>query len=114
MEELKDNHEPQTGKKDHFFGDRIFVLSKNQLELVQNNLLISDLYITDIAFYPHAKNHYRKRKRGIKEHILIYCIGGKGCIKIKDTIHPDPTYAESIKLAVEDAYGEAVELPPKK
>jgi AraC family transcriptional regulator, arabinose operon regulatory protein len=78
--------EPQTGKKDHFYGDRSFVLSKKQLELVKTNSLTSDLYITDIGFYPHAKNHYRKRKKGTAENILIYCIDGEGVIKTGETL----------------------------
>jgi AraC-like DNA-binding protein len=79
--------EPQTGKKDHFFGDRSVVLSKKQLELVLNNPLISDSFITDIGFYPNARNHYRKRKKGIGQNILIYCIGGSGTIHVKDRFH---------------------------
>jgi AraC family transcriptional regulator, arabinose operon regulatory protein len=86
MQNINGKTEPQTGKKDHFYGDRSFVLSRNQLEMVQNNPLISDLYITDIGFYPHAKNHYRKRIKGASEYILIYCIDGKGFIKTKDTV----------------------------
>jgi AraC family transcriptional regulator, arabinose operon regulatory protein len=78
--------EPNTGKKNHFYGDRSFVLSKRQLEMVQNNPLVCDLYITDIGFYPHAKNHYRKRIKGTAECILIYCIDGEGFIKTMDTV----------------------------
>ena len=87
---MKENHqkaEPQTGKKDHFYGDRSVVLSNKQLQLVQNNPLISDLYITDMGFYPNARNHYRKRKKGINQNILIYCIGGSGTIHVKDQFH---------------------------
>ncbi len=76
--------EPQAGKRDHFFGDRSVVLSRKQHELVLNNPLISDLFITDIGFYPNARNHYRKRKNGIGQNILIYCINGWGTVHIKD------------------------------
>jgi AraC family transcriptional regulator, arabinose operon regulatory protein len=86
MLKINGKTEPHTGKRDHFYGDRSFVLSKKQLELVITNPLISDLYITDIGFYPHAKNHYRKRKKGTTECILIYCIDGIGFIKTRDTI----------------------------
>jgi AraC family transcriptional regulator of arabinose operon len=87
MKEYSEKSEPQTGKKDRFYGDRSFVLSKKQLEIVLNNPLISDLYITDMGFYPNAKNHYRKRKIGISENILIYCIEGSGSIHVQDEIH---------------------------
>lgn len=75
------------GKKDSFFGDKSVVLSKKQLESIKNNPISKDLYITDIGFYPHAKNHYRKRKKGIKQHILIYCIDGSGTIQVDDTFY---------------------------
>lgn len=79
--------EPQTGKRDHFFGDRIVVLSRKHLELVLKNQLISDLFITDIGFYPNARNHYRRRKKGIGQNILIYCIGGSGIVHLKDRLY---------------------------
>lgn len=75
---------PTVGKSDNFTGDRSVVLSKRQLKFIKENPLINSLYITDIGFYPHAKNHYRKRKKGINEHILIYCIDGNGSILIED------------------------------
>lgn len=75
------------GKTDSFFGDKSVVLSKNQLKTIKDNPLIGGLYISDIGFYPHAKNHYRKRKKGINEHILIYCIDGKGSIQIGEKIN---------------------------
>jgi AraC-like DNA-binding protein len=78
--------EPITGKTDSFIGDRSVVLSKKQLKTVKANPISSGLYITDIGFYPHAKNHFRKRKKGINEHILIYCINGTGTIQIGDNL----------------------------
>jgi len=69
MKENIEKTEPQTGKKDHFYGDRSVVLSQKQLEIVPNNPLISDLYITGMGFYPNVKNHYRKRKKGISQNI---------------------------------------------
>jgi AraC-like DNA-binding protein len=78
--------EPVIGKTDSFFGNRSVVLSKKQVKSVKENPLAGELYITDIGFYPNAKNHFRKRKKGINEHILIYCIDGTGFIHIDDTI----------------------------
>lgn len=81
-EKLKYPASPIDGKSDNFTGDRSVVLSKKQLENITKNPLIKDLHITAIGFYPHAKRHYRKRKKGIKENILIYCIDGNGTILI--------------------------------
>ncbi|WP_129367352.1 AraC family transcriptional regulator [Lutibacter sp. HS1-25] len=44
--------------------------------------LNSMLYITDMGFYPHAIEHYRKRKEGCKQHIIIYCVEGSGWISV--------------------------------
>jgi len=82
----KNTSEPVVGKTDSFFGDKSVVLSKKQLKTIKENPLIGSLYIRDIGFYPHAKNHYRKRKKGIGEHILIYCIDGKGTIQVGEKI----------------------------
>lgn len=40
------------------------------------------LYITNIGYYSNAKNHYRKRKEGALQHILIYCTEGCGWISV--------------------------------
>lgn len=87
MKVYNEKREPRSGKKNHFYGDRSFVLSKKQRDILSNNPLISDLYITDIGFYPNAKNHYRKRQKGTAENILIYCIDGSGFIHINHETH---------------------------
>lgn len=76
--------EPIKGKADSFFGDRRVVLSKNKIRFIKETPVISGLFISDIGFFPHAKNHYRKRKKGINEHILIYCIDGNGSIMVEN------------------------------
>ena len=83
MNEKNRNTEPVTGKMDSFFGDRSIVMSAKILNTIKANNLIKDLYITDLGFYPYALHHYRRRKSGIPENILIYCISGRGNIQIK-------------------------------
>nr|WP_319509510.1 AraC family transcriptional regulator [uncultured Draconibacterium sp.] len=72
--------QPNEGKSDNFRGDRSVVLSKKQLKNIRANPLINDLFIKAIGFYPNALHHFRKRKKGISDNILIYCIDGKGTI----------------------------------
>ncbi len=69
-----------SGKRDSFYGDRSIVISARVLHNIRENPLINSLYITDMGFYPHAKNHFRKRVEGIPEQILIYCVDGSGTI----------------------------------
>ncbi|RYY53328.1 MAG: AraC family transcriptional regulator [Chitinophagaceae bacterium] len=40
------------------------------------------LYITDMGYYPKARHHYRERKHGADQHILIYCSKGRGRVQI--------------------------------
>ena len=47
----------------------------------------SMLYITNIGFYPEAFEHYRQRKDGCKQHILIYCTAGSGWISVYGKRH---------------------------
>lgn len=77
------NTEPISGKPDNFYGDRSVVLSQKQLDAVRGTPVTQDLYISDIGFYPQAKNHLVIRKEAIGQQILIYCIDGEGVIHIQ-------------------------------
>jgi len=65
-------------KEDGFPGQISFVLPEKIIDLMKSNPLISELYITDIGYYPHAKYHFRERSAGSAQFILIYCTEGKG------------------------------------
>jgi AraC-like DNA-binding protein len=72
-------------KKDGFDGQRAIVLPRKILaQYCITNPLIAGAYVTDIGYYPKAKHHYRERMQGIDQHILIYCLEGKGIAQIKD------------------------------
>lgn len=83
----KDTSPLPRGKSDSFYGDRSVVMSARLLGSIKANPLINSLYITDIGFYPHAKNHYRSRSEGIGEQILIYCVDGSGTVQIGGSEH---------------------------
>ena len=70
-----------------FPGEIIIVLPGKIIEEIRKNPLINGLYVTDIGYYPSARFHYRDRKEGISEHILIYNLEGKGWIKIGSKQH---------------------------
>ena len=69
-------------KQDGFPGQLSYVVPAKILDLVRRNPLISDLYFTDIGYYPQARYHFRERKKGVPQVILIYNVGGKGLVKI--------------------------------
>lgn len=43
---------------------------------------VKRMYLTDVGYFPHARNHFRERSVGIEEYIFIYCTAGKGTISI--------------------------------
>jgi len=78
-------------KEDGFPGQISFVIPERILALVKDNPLIADLHITDIGYYPKASHHFRERTTGTSQFILIYCIDGKGEIRLNETVHSIPT-----------------------
>lgn len=78
-------------KKDGFNGQKAIVLPSKIVKSCDEATLINHLFITDIGFYPKAKFHYRERFSGISQHILIYCIDGKGWLHLEDKEVPIQT-----------------------
>jgi AraC-like DNA-binding protein/uncharacterized RmlC-like cupin family protein len=68
--------------KDGFVGQKMIVLPDIIKMEFGRNEICKPFYITDIGFYPNAHNHFRARKKGAKEYIFIYCVEGKGRMKI--------------------------------
>lgn len=72
-----------TRKKEGFEGQKAIVIPRKILaSQCENNDITGALYITDIGYYPKAKFHYRERIHGADQHILIYCVDGKGSVHI--------------------------------
>ena len=70
-------------KKEGFQGQRAIVLPRKIIsDLCLTNAITKGLYVTDIGYYPKAKHHYRQRQHGADQHILIYCVEGKGQVQI--------------------------------
>lgn len=68
--------------KDGFIGERSIVLPPMVIDMEENDPLVSNLYITDIGFYPNACHHYRSRTQAIDQYILIYCVDGEGWYRL--------------------------------
>lgn len=74
--------------QDGFSGERSIVLPEMIRQACGNDEFLSQLYITDIGYYPHAMHHYRERRQGVGQHILIYCVKGSGWCRV-DNRHYD-------------------------
>jgi AraC family transcriptional regulator of arabinose operon len=70
-----------------FVGQKMIVLPPDRKKLIIKNPLSRYLYPTAIGFYPNASYHDRERKDGSEQYILLYCIDGKGWIKIENEEH---------------------------
>lgn len=70
-------------KKDGFNGQKAIVLPAKIVKSCEEAALLQHLFLTDIGFYPKAKFHYREREQGISQHILIYCVDGKGWLQLE-------------------------------
>lgn len=66
-----------------FKGERSIVLPKLVRNICQNDIFLSQLYITDIGYYPNAVYHYRERPKGVAQWILIYCLKGSGWYSVR-------------------------------
>jgi AraC-like DNA-binding protein len=79
--------ETSTRKKEGFTGQKSIVLPNLVIDRLASNSINGLLYATDIGYYPNASNHYRHRKLGSPENILIYCTAGKGWCKIENKLY---------------------------
>lgn len=69
-------------KRDNFPGQRIVVLPEKVINYCNSNHITRDAYVTDIGYFPGARDHFRMRKKGSIQNILIYCIEGSGWISV--------------------------------
>jgi len=67
---------------DGFPGQIMHVIPKPLLAKATRHVLMSELYPTHIGWFPSAHHHYIVRTKGADEHILIYCIKGRGWFEI--------------------------------
>lgn len=100
-------------KREGFEGQKLIVLPKK----IDSGFLIKDaitrqIYITDIGYYPKANQHYIERGHGVNQHIIIYCVEGRGWVTInKKKMDISPSHFIVIPANTPHKYG-AVEGDP--
>lgn len=71
--------------RDGFEGQKLISLPESVWKnAIKANPVLSQLYVTHLGYFPRAANHYRERRNGCTDNILIYCLRGKGWYKIKN------------------------------
>lgn len=67
-----------------FKGEKAIIIPYNIRSYQAQNSVTQQLYVTHIGYYPRAKYHFRERKSGTNQFILIFCEEGKGWIIHKE------------------------------
>lgn len=66
-------------RKDGFEGERMISLPEAVWkDAIKSNPVLGQLYITHMGYFPRAAYHYRERRYGCPDNILLYCVKGKG------------------------------------
>lgn len=76
-----------------FDNEYLFVVPRDKIKKWTQLPILSNLYITDLGFYPNADHHYVSRKNGTPEWILIFCTAGAGVAKINNTSYELKEYS---------------------
>lgn len=72
-------------RRDGFEGEKQICLPRSVWKnIIEPDPVLSRLYVAQIGYFPKASFHYRERRKGCTDNILIYCVMGKGWYKIKD------------------------------
>jgi len=72
-------------RRDGFEGEKLISLPESVWKnAIKANPVLGQLYVTHIGYFPRASFHYRERKSGCVDNILIYCLRGRGWYKIRD------------------------------
>jgi len=66
-------------KRDGFEGEKnISIPEVAWKNAIKENPAMSQIYITALGYFPKATHHYRERRTGCRDNILIYCTRGRG------------------------------------
>lgn len=79
---------------------------------VTANPLMSGMYIKSLGFYPKAKGHLSKRKNGLADNFIFYCVDGYGFFELngeKFTVAPNEFFI--LPQNVEHSYGSSDSNP---
>lgn len=72
-------------QRDGFQGEKLISLPESVWKkAIRKNPALANLYLTHIGYFPKANYHYRERKNGCSDNILIYCLRGKGWYTINN------------------------------
>lgn len=72
-------------RKDGFEGEKLISIPPKVLkDHLKKYPALFNIYITHIGYFPKASFHFKERRKGCDDNILIYCLQGKGNYVIND------------------------------
>lgn len=75
----------KTKVRDGFEGQKLISLpSMVYKNLGTANVILNQVFITHIGYFPKASGHFRERKKGCGDNIFIYCLKGKGWYTVEE------------------------------
>lgn len=61
-----------------FPNERLLVVPAQRLAAASRMPILRDIRVTHLGMFAEAESHYVSRRRGLSEHVLIYCLAGSG------------------------------------
>ncbi|ARV07838.1 hypothetical protein BTO04_14530 [Polaribacter sp. SA4-10] len=61
-----------------FLGQEKIILSESVVNGLKKNAITEKFYISNLGYYPMAKNHCEIEEKGVSHYTFIYCIKGQG------------------------------------
>jgi AraC family transcriptional regulator, arabinose operon regulatory protein len=103
----------QSRKRQGFEGQKLLIVPKKiATSFLMKDAITKQIYITDIGYYPKANHHYIERPHGINQHIIIYCVEGRGWVSInKQKMDISPSHFIVLPANTPHKYG-AMEADP--
>ena len=98
--------------RDGFEGQKLISLPKMIYKNMRSdNVILNQIFITHIGYFPKASYHFRERRKGCEDNIFIYCLHGKGWYivdKKKYEVAPNqffqiPATTEYLKYGADEA-----------
>ncbi|KRM12279.1 helix-turn-helix domain-containing protein [Paucilactobacillus suebicus] len=65
-----------------FDNEYLFVLPEDTLKEYASSPIVTNLYVTDLGFFPNAEDHYVSRINGAPSWIIIFCTNGSGTVEV--------------------------------
>jgi AraC family transcriptional regulator of arabinose operon len=69
---------PENRIAEGFSGQRLVIVPPERIAAVRRMPVLRDLQVTHFGHFGPAPNHFVRRRNGTGEHILIYCLAGRG------------------------------------